>query len=418
MDFRSIMNMPAGSRVSAIQQKYDLTKFGFLPDAPLQPLPEKYKMWEELAKDLPRLNKEKLTRKVVDELPVIGCEDLKQPEQYKRAYSILSMICNSYVWCDHQNKNNVDYVPEQISKPLWHVCGWLGINPILTHASVDIYNWMYIDPTKGPQLDNLKSVFTVTGTDDEQWFYLIMVAIEAIGGRTLEKIIECWTLDEPNGYAAQGAIVGLVLGIIEDVKEMCKIVRRMKERCKPEAFWNDLRPFLSGWKNNDDLPNGLVYKGVSSEGAAEERYKYLGGSAAQSSLFQILDAFIGIKHEDGYFVEIRDYMPKKHKEFIEFAEQQPTIYNCMSSTQSSEELIDRLVKELKKFRQLHYGLVHNYILKMINPKSKDEESSDESEDEDDEDSPKGTGGTTLKKFLKGAIKDTADVIKENQLVPE
>ncbi len=46
------------------------------------------------------------------------------------------------------------------------------------------------------------------------------------------------------------------------------------------------------WKDNPNMPNGLVYEGVQAE-----PMEYSGGSAAQSSLLHCFDELLGVKHE-------------------------------------------------------------------------------------------------------------------------
>lgn len=54
-------------------------------------------------------------------------------------------------------------------------------------------------------------------------------------------------------------------------------------------FW-----LLPRWKDNPAMPEGLVYEGV-----ATEPLRYSGGSAAQSSVLQAFDEFLGIRHCKG-----------------------------------------------------------------------------------------------------------------------
>ena len=67
-----------------------------------------------------------------------------------------------------------------------------------------------------------------------------------------------------------------------------------------KSFFNVLRPYLAGSKNNSNIKGGFIFEGVSNEPK-----EYYGGSAAQCSLIQVFDAILGIKHEDGYFKDIR-----------------------------------------------------------------------------------------------------------------
>ena len=46
---------------------------------------------------------------------------------------------------------------------------------------------------------------------------------------------------------------------------MCDSLGAMREGCHPFIFYHRVRPFLSAWKHNPTLPNGVIYEGVSNE---------------------------------------------------------------------------------------------------------------------------------------------------------
>ncbi|CAJ0840506.1 21130_t:CDS:2 [Entrophospora sp. SA101] len=59
-----------------------------------------------------------------------------------------------------------------------------------------------------------------------------------------------------------------------------------------------IRPYVSGWENDESLPNGLKYEGVDGcdENGNPIYRQYVGGSAGQSSLIQSLDIVLNIEH--------------------------------------------------------------------------------------------------------------------------
>ena len=63
---------------------------------------------------------------------------------------------------------------------------------------------------------------------------------------------------------------------------------------------------------------------------------FRGETGAQSSIVPSLDAALGILHKDDplrtYLVETRDYMPPKHRAFIEAIEQGRPFVSMYSST--------------------------------------------------------------------------------------
>jgi len=367
-------------------QLYNISENGFLPqEQPLTRLEEYYEPWEMLMDNLPVLNQKGELREQVDKLPVLGLDRLKSKRDYQRSYVILTLLTNSYVWC--KGVNNVpSKLPKALSLPLWQVSNILGITPILTHAAVDLYNWKLKDPTGEIVLDNLDTLHTMTGTKDESWFYLVMTAIEAKGGRILKSMMEIWSEMKKDN---NDVILIKLNEINRIVEEFCKIIIRMREQCQPEIFYNVLRPYLAGWENNKNLPNGLIYEGVS-----ETPLQYAGGSAAQSSLFQTLDSFMGVAHADPYFEKIKKYMPKEHTEFIEFVKNNIKFKDYVSSVNDTmlNESFNTCLTNLTKFRKLHLGLVYDYIKHFVK--------------QNNYLAGKGTGGTDLMPFLSTAINET------------
>lgn len=74
--------------------------------------------------------------------------------------------------------------------------------------------------------------------------------------------------------------------------------------------------FLAGSYNNPGLPNGLIFEGVSEEGK-----RFIGGSAAQTAITPSMDAMIPVKHHQAvvdYNMKLRHYIPKEHREFLEY----------------------------------------------------------------------------------------------------
>lgn len=425
--------------------RYDITKFGFLPDEPVRRLSESmsnidFDRWEAVMSCLPELNENGKIRETIDGLPDFDISKITTDEQLKRAYTILTLLTNSYVWQGTGPENPPkDVVCRKLAIPLWQVSQRLRIAPILTHASVDLYNWEYIDPAKGFDLDNLKSTSLMTGEDSEAWFYLIMVAIEYVGGSIIRQIIEAKKhIDSKNNKALGESL----FQISKSMEQCCDIIGRMRERCKPEIFWNVLRPYLAGWKNNDALPNGMLYEGVGTD---DERHFYFGGSAAQSSLLAVIDASLQIDHESPYFFEIQEYMPGAHRDFIEYATQNIFIrdYIDVAGLSELEAVYNEITRLIVLFRSKHRGLVQDYILNMIQADkekavaeatatamtSTDEGNDDmsnavddgkaeisddtanaiDSDGNADEPTEKGTGGTDLKQFLGDSIKESQSV---------
>ena len=88
------------SEVHEILNRYQVSPTrGFLPHSdPLQRLPEKYKQWELLSKDLSGLILARQVRHLLQKLPVIAIDELRTQDQLRRAHLILCCLAHAYVW--------------------------------------------------------------------------------------------------------------------------------------------------------------------------------------------------------------------------------------------------------------------------------------------------------------------------------
>ncbi len=142
------------------------------------------------------------------------------------------------------------------------------------------------------RIENLQALHTFTGTEDEEWFYLISVAIEARGAEIIPVMLDAMTAVSTKRYEL---VLAALVKFRDCVRDMGAILRRMNERCSPDVFYRDIRPFLAGSKNMAlaGLPNGVFYD--ESDGKGEWR-QYSGGSNAQSSLIAFCDVVLGVQH--------------------------------------------------------------------------------------------------------------------------
>jgi indoleamine 2,3-dioxygenase len=371
------------------QNTYDISENGFLPsETPLTMLPEYFEHWDDLVSDIPKNVSDGVFREKVKALTLLDANKLKNQREIQRAYSILSLISHSYIWGSHETQGVPTKLPKQLAVPLSIVSDKLGIHPILTHAAVDLYNWRLIDSNGEIELDNLRCIHTMTGKMDEEWFFLIMTDIEKKAGPVLHKLVEIKRLISENSNNQDR--ISVLLNEIKDIVDaMTKVMMRMGEKCDPSFFYNVLRPYVTGWTDKKLFPNGLLYESVSDEAKI-----YVGGSAAQSTIFQVLDSAFQIEHKNGYFSSIRNHMPGKHRAFIEFMDD----LNISDYSEMNVELkviYKKCIISLQKFRNGHMALVHKYILNFTKKKT-----------ESDSSPTKGSGDTPLEDFLKEAIDDT------------
>jgi indoleamine 2,3-dioxygenase len=374
---------------------------GFIPVIdPCNTLNDYFSEWEVIGKNLHLLNTDGKVVDEVNKLPLLDHTLLKSIEEFRYVYVLLSMISHSYLkW------NPSSILPKQLAVPFWYVSKQIGILPVATHAGLDLWNFRTIDKSKSRTLDNIIQNISFTGTKDEKYFNLIMTEIEEIGSHVFNDLRNIpYCVKDKN---EKELIV--ILEKLDIVLTNINIsVSKMHDGCKPEVFYHVIRPYLAGWHDK-----GLIFEGVS-----EEPTKFKGGSAAQSSLIQLIDIVLGVYHESPFFKEMREYMPKDHSDILYDLEKQmhenniyefimnkkyvpisghagykESIHNNFSEEGSDDSelksVYKKCVKKLSEFRSKHFAIAHKYVVRMCNAGV-----------------VKGTGGEDLKRFLKTARDET------------
>lgn len=167
------------------------------------------------------------------------------------------------------------------------------IPPVATYATVVLWNYHSTSDNKSLEnLAGLRSITSFTGTRDEEWFYLVSVAIEARGAKSIPPMLKAIAAARENDSAT---VVDSLLQFTEHINDLSLLLARMYEECDPNVFYFRIRPFLAGSRNMEEsgLPNGVLYE----DGHGNKTYqKYSGGSNAQSSLIQTFDIILGVEH--------------------------------------------------------------------------------------------------------------------------
>jgi indoleamine 2,3-dioxygenase len=225
---------------------------------------------------------------------------------------------------------------------------------------------------------------------DEDWFFLITADIES---KAVPGVISCLNMMKSIENDNKKEIINQFQILKHSLGEMTSSLKQMKTMCSPFIFYNRVRLYLSGWeKGSEKFPNGVVYEGISKD----PQY-LLGGSAAQSSPMHIFDEFFGVKHKNSLLSEMREYMPKEHREFIYDVNKWSNgskLNDFVADSQSPElnGIYNETLENISEFRSTHIQIVTSYIISQS--KNLDKE--------------KGTGSSSLIPFLKNVRDETME----------
>ncbi len=331
---------------------------GFLPaQDPLRELPSLYGAWEELAHDLPRLLLAGRLRRAVDAMPLLDPAGLSTPAAARRAMSILSFLGHGYVWNGDTPSNRI---PARLAIPWVAVAQALGRPPVLSYQSYAADNWRRFDPSGPLELDNLALLQNFLGGADEDWFILIHVAIEA---RAAAAIAAMGPAQEAAQARDLGKLSELLANVAGVVRELGEILARMPEHCDPYIYYRRVRPYIHGWKDHPELPDGVTYEGV------EQTLSLRGETGAQSAIVPSLDAFLGVEHASDplrlYLDEMRSYQPPGHRRFARAVASGPSVREVVAQEgDARRELVaayDECIHWLESFRRMHAEYAARYI---------------------------------------------------------
>jgi indoleamine 2,3-dioxygenase len=380
---------------------------GFLPRDPLSQLPG-CPILNDLGSELPKLLSARTVRRFIDEQPRLlpSIPATWRTEDYLAAMRILSFAGHAYVW-EIPDLPAVK-LPPQLAQPWHEVARRLGRPPVLSYASYALDNWRRLDKTKPVQLDNIVLLQNFLGGLDEEWFVVVHIQIEREAGPGLAGLLRAMRGAAEN--KEEEVLLGLK-SLAAAQTAMRSTLLRMKERCDPYVYYNRVRPYIHGWKNSPSLPNGLTYEGV--EPYAGQAQQFRGETGAQSTIVPCLDAGLGVTHAPDpltlYLQEMRDYMPPRHRAFLELLEKTT---DEQSRPVLSGYVRDRKVRTpdlwasycacvdlLAKFREIHIGYADSYIHR-------------QHQSHESNPTAVGTGGTPFMQYLQKHLDETKQVITE------
>ncbi|KAF4164246.1 hypothetical protein CNMCM6936_009392 [Aspergillus lentulus] len=391
-------------------QKYQISElFGFLSaQPPLSRLPHScYQIWEDTLDEFASPCKYESIRQQMDNMPVLSTEALATEPEWRRAYVVLSIMSQIYIWVGYQPSKKL---PRSLTLPLLEVSAHLGVEPCASYASFCLWNVRPVPGLDYPDADvytnpeNLTIINSFTGTKDEEWFFCVSASIEVIGGRMIPKMLDAIDAAR-NGRREQ--VTEFLNELAGCLAQIDATLGRMYEKCAPSVFYYRVRRFLTGSKSM----GGVWYEDIDRPG---DLRSYAGGSNAQSSLIQLLDMVLGIDHwnEGGnkastsagsFHRQMRGYMPGPHRDFLQLMSRVANIRPFALGHPAGSDIraaYNRAVTALGQIRQKHLVMAARYI---IAPALKEN-------GKDGVEVLRGTGGTDFIPLLKDARDRTVERI--------
>ncbi|MDA4128399.1 MAG: indoleamine 2,3-dioxygenase [Thaumarchaeota archaeon] len=332
---------------------------------------------ESLGKELPELLERGRLRPIINRLDLIPPDifEVLENDELIMAARIYAFLISGYV---HQvGKSKVSEIPRSVAVPFSRISKRLGRKyPILSYDLYCLNNWRRVDP-KGPiSLENMDTIQKFVRLKDEPWFILVHTEIErkaapalTAAGRIQQSVA---TKDAPGLKSALDAVS-------RALSDMISTLRRMPEGNSPEVYAFSFRPYIQMFQD-------IQYGGVPELGHMPT---FRGETGAQSSIVPSLDVALGVKHQrtglTDYVKDMRNYMPKPHREFIRALEENERLrplrkHLLKLAKDDLNRSYDSCLQKMLQFREKHLEFAVTYIQNKVPDDS-------------------GTGGTPFMKWL-------------------
>lgn len=332
---------------------------------------------ETIVEDLPDLIVDGFVREVLDSLPIFDFAVVleRDPRIIERLHLIYTYFANAYI---HMGETPTQHLPASVAVPLVYLSEQVQRPPMLSYANMVLNNWKRIDDDQGLTLENLELLQSFTHLYDEQWFFLVHIAIEARAGQLLDALRRALTAVERDDTQI---VLSCLREIREGLVEVVKIFHRMPEHCDPDLYYQHVRQPLFGLKD-------IIFEGVKA--FKGEPQTFMGGSGAQSTIIPAVLAALGVRHQQSglthYLSAIRAYMPPQHQAFVDSLTTDALRLYCQNHLHL-QDAYNHCLRQVMTFRRAHFYYARTYIF----------EKSTE---------PVGTGGTAFMEFLNVLIQET------------
>jgi indoleamine 2,3-dioxygenase len=251
------------------------------------------------------------------------------------------------------------------------LCTFLRRPPILSYDGYALYNWKRLDPAGPIALGNTDTIQNFVPLDDEHWFILVHVEIEAIAARILDAVSHIQGSLAVRDYPAVNTAL---IQIAEAIEAQTCVLKRIPEKMDHRLYHRTFRKYIR------------FFEDVHYEGVSQSPISYRGETGAQSSIMPLLVGLIKIRHRPSaltnHLADMRHYMPAEHRTLVEAIEKFPDLRRW-----ADPGCFNRVLDAMAAFREVHYDWAEQYIHWHT-------------------DDPRGTGGTPFMLWLRQLIDET------------
>ncbi|MCP2730886.1 cytochrome b5 domain-containing protein [Limnofasciculus baicalensis] len=175
---------------------------GFMPtELPLLALPPSYKIWDNIAEELPDLCRGLSLRQRLDAMPILPADVKSLPDpMVLRASAIISAFAHTYYYIDAEPPSTL---PPSIEQPWEEIARRLHRKEAhMSYIDMSTYNWRLIDPNdpNPMRVENLRLLIPYWGNEEERIFLGSTIEIQAHSTPLVSAIVraqEAATSDNP-----------------------------------------------------------------------------------------------------------------------------------------------------------------------------------------------------------------------------
>jgi len=317
-----------------------------LENCPVPGCKATFGIWENFARNLPDYYEDHVVIRKLETLPPFPIEALFRENSldffismqlyYKRAFQILTFITSAIIHPHGKPfEESGTFIPDKIAKPLLRLANYYGRFPIMSYEEYCLDNCF------------AQNMVPVIGDFDKLGVGNFMLCQNFVHSpNEMGFIVPHQGMEYRASPIFTTAGVGQLAALRKDniglkfflwkwsgaIRDMASQQALMWQTCDPEKYVTEVRPQIQRFRNVRYGTNGPFYP-------------LLRGETGAHSPIQVLDVLLGVAHKENqmteYLKDMRAYMPREQRSFLEAVERGPSPRDYILECQNSDpELVD------------------------------------------------------------------------------